>query len=295
MEDEQNYKIIKGKNYFCVKTHNYAGVKWIKGTKYYASDNYTLVNQRCEYYCPEYSKEDHNNLFEEVKYVGCVENKMSANKVESKFKVGNWYQCTKDFFGKGVTFDKNTAYYCAKEGCLQDEYGCHIAIVKDLYDNFKLWTIADAKDGDVLAYVTDEEDLWIMIFWSLYEPYEGHVHYHALLVNDEFSDKGTCCICINDLKPATKEQRDILFLKMKEEGYLWDEANKKLTKNIGDVEKIRYDSLNCQKNVLLKWSEEDDKILTDCYNVIHRSDYGKEMKLKIINWLISIKKRMEEQ
>ena len=70
---EQNYKIIKGKNYFCVKTHNYAGLEWIKGTKYYASDNYTLVNQGCECYCPEYSKEEHNNLFEEVKYDGYVE------------------------------------------------------------------------------------------------------------------------------------------------------------------------------------------------------------------------------
>lgn len=72
-QSEQNYKIIKGKNYFCVKTHNYAGVEWIKGTNYYASDNYTLVNQGCEYYCPEYSKEEHNNLFKEVKCDGCIE------------------------------------------------------------------------------------------------------------------------------------------------------------------------------------------------------------------------------
>ena len=57
-QGKQNYKIVKGKNYFCVKTHNYAGVEWIKGTKYYASDNYTLVNQGCECYCPEYSKEE---------------------------------------------------------------------------------------------------------------------------------------------------------------------------------------------------------------------------------------------
>ena len=72
----------------------------------------------------------------------------SNNEVEQKFKVGNWYQCTKDFFGKGVRFDKGVSYYCAKDGCLQNEYGCHIAIVNDLYDNFKLWTIQDAKDGD---------------------------------------------------------------------------------------------------------------------------------------------------
>lgn len=59
----ESIKIKKGKNYLCTKTHKYAGVEWIKGTKYYASDNYTLVNQGCEYYCPEYSKEEHNNLF----------------------------------------------------------------------------------------------------------------------------------------------------------------------------------------------------------------------------------------
>lgn len=92
------------------------------------------------------------------------------------------------------------------------------------------WTIQDAKNGDVLSYVTDEEDLWIMIYWSLYEPYEGHVHYHALLVNDNFDDKGTCCICIDDLKPATKEQRELLFQKMKEEGYEWDADTKQLKK-----------------------------------------------------------------
>ena len=27
------------------------------------------------------------------------------NKIIKKFEIGNWYQCTKDFFGKGVTFD----------------------------------------------------------------------------------------------------------------------------------------------------------------------------------------------
>ena len=120
-QGEQNYKIIKGKNYFCVKTHNYAGVKWIEGTKYYASDNYTLVNQGCEYYCPEYSKEEHNNLFEEVKYDGCVEKQgeqkpqgksafeaakeekvdnqncvKPADKVEPKFKVGDIVQYITD-------------------------------------------------------------------------------------------------------------------------------------------------------------------------------------------------------
>ena len=44
-----------------------------------------------------------------------------ANKVEPKFKAGNWYQCTKDFFGKGAW---------SKE----DDYNVQCLIAKVTYD-----------------------------------------------------------------------------------------------------------------------------------------------------------------
>ena len=147
-----------------------------------------------------------------------------ADNVEPKFHIGD---CVVD----------NCGYVWKIEGILNQFYiledieGCESRpTIEWVNKNFHLWTINDAKDGDVLAYVTDEEDLWIMIYQSLYEPYVGHVHYHALLVNDNFSDKGTCCICIDDLKPATKEQRDTLFAKIKEAGYEWDAEKKELKK-----------------------------------------------------------------
>ena len=151
------------------------------------------------------------------------EQKVFAPKVEPKFKVGQWYQCTKYFFGKGVTFDKNTAYYCAKEGCLQDEYGCHIAIVKDLYDNFKLWTIQDAKDGDALA-----EDSCIFIIEKM-NP-NGTAMVHCCLFDDgEFDSTGsTLGFDVDSTKPATKEQRDMLFAKIKESGHEWDADKKEI-------------------------------------------------------------------
>ena len=96
-----------------------------------------------------------------------------------------------------------------------------------------------------------------MIYWSLYEPYEGHVHYHALLINDDFSDKGTCCIYINDLKPATKEQRDLLFAKMKDAGYEWDVEKKELRK-------IDYNS---------KQSYEDEAYKYDVYYIHDNESY----------------------
>ena len=151
-----------------------------------------------------------------------------ADRVEPKFNVGNWYQCTKDFFGKGVTFDKDTAYYCAKEGCLQDEYGCHIAIVKDLYDNFKLWTIQDAKPGDVLV----DEDNNIGIYKEIEDNWWNSYIY--LGCNNCLYGPGIGGIGgthgQNSIKPATKEQCDLLFSKMKEAGYEWDVDKKEFKK-----------------------------------------------------------------
>ena len=146
---------------------------------------------------------------------------LSCDKVEPKFKVGDWI--IQEYVGVYKVIEICKSWY----EVIDDEDN-HYSISFDKEGMCHLWTIKDAKEGDVLSYVTDEEDLWIMIYWSLYEPYEGHVHYHALLVNDNFGDKGTCCICIDDLKPATKEQRDLLFQKMKEAGYEWDAENKKL-------------------------------------------------------------------
>ena len=151
--------------------------------------------------------------------------KKPVDKVEPKFKAGNWYQCTKNFFGKGVTFDKNTAYYCAIEGCLLD--GCHIAIVKDLYDNFKLWTIQDAKDGDVLL---EEETGEPFIYNGNRATYFSGYFLGAYcgIYNGEFNPYGNIHHWGKNSCPATKEQRDLLFQKMKEAGYEWDSEKKEL-------------------------------------------------------------------
>ena len=159
---------------------------------------------------------------------------INEEKVEPKFKVGKWYQCTKDFFGKGVTFDKNIAYYCAKEGCLQDEYGCHIAIVKDLYDNFKLWTIEDAKDGDVLCY-KDEISLYKHDIKNCtkQEAIFGGFVYHCCYDGKRFIMDSLYSLTEQDkmdIHPATKEQHDNLFQKMKEAGYKWNADKKELIK-----------------------------------------------------------------
>lgn len=161
-----------------------------------------------------------------------------TDKVEQKFKVGNWYQCTKDFFGKGVTFDKNTAYYCAIEGCLLD--GCHIAIVKDLYDNFKLWSIQDAKDGDVLA--TDKSVfIYAKVLYNKPYAYCGVDKFGVFKDNCLENDWSNS---VDNIHPATKEQRDLLFQTMKEAGWEWNREKKEL-------KKIEPKTLNADK--VIEW------------------------------------------
>ena len=177
------------------------------------------------------TKEQRRLLFQKMKEAGYMwdaEKKQCEQKpvenAETKFKDGDWI-VYRDGVWKVCNIGLQNYYDLLKTN---NEVG--IRLIKDVDENAHLWTIDDAKDGDVLSYVTDEENLWIMIYWSLYKPYEGHVHYHALLVNDNFADKGTCCICIDNLKPATKEQRDLLFAKMEEAGYMWDSKKKELKK-----------------------------------------------------------------
>ena len=172
------------------------------------------------------TKEQRDWLFSKMKEAGYEwdSEKKELKKIEPKFKVRDWIV---DYVGNYWRVVKVRPNYYELDG---DDGVKTRPTRKYVDEKYHLWTIEDAKDGDVLDYVTDEEDLWIMIYRSLYEPYEGHVHYHALLVNDNFSDKGTCCICIDNLKPATKEQRDLLFQKMKEAGYEWDADKKELKK-----------------------------------------------------------------
>lgn len=219
----------------------------------------------------------------------------SIDKIEPNFnfKAGQWIVAT----GKRV-------YLITKiEGfnvTLVDTDGNEYVFDTSSLEDGHLWTIADAKEGDVLSYVTDEGDLWIMIYWSLYEPYEGHVHYHALLVNNNFSDKGTCCISIDNLKPATKEQRDLLFSKMKESGYEWDAERKEL-KIIDWSKHIKYNpnapSIVKEKSI---WNKEDGEMCQETIDWFEKKCFPYALEndnpaRESIKWLKSLKYKIKKE
>jgi len=172
----------------------------------------------------------------------------SNNKVEQKFetmfKVGNWI-VTND----GITTNNGTnTFLITNINCGYDSLGenmiyRHYCSLEDtegvvhypclLSENlYHPWTINDAKDGDV---VVDKSNGIIGIFQSIGHHTDGgsyndpsycflHCRYDDGFFYADFENGNM--IDSDNLIPATKEQRNTLFVKMKEAGYEWN-VNKK--------------------------------------------------------------------
>lgn len=194
-----------------------------------------------------------------------------TDKVEPKFKVGDWI--TNGEYTWLIEGIHNSFYYIVSlEGCKTDDTISHV----DEY--FHLWTIADAKYGDVLA--TDNSDICLFdgtVEEGIYPfAYCGLTRHHGF----EVYDRKLPFTHNNNVYPATKKQCDLLFQKMKEAGYEWNSKKKELKK----IE---------QKS---SWSEEDEKHISW---LIEHLNQGVGIYDDLINWLKSIKpnhwKPSEEQ
>ena len=103
------------------------------------------------------------------------------------------------------------------------------SISVDYADNcWHRWTIEDAKDGDVL-YSLDSCQPFI---YKGRKSHEQATAYCGINKYDKFFVEKTedYIIVLDKYVPATKEQRDFLFRKMKEAGYEWDAEKKELKK-----------------------------------------------------------------
>lgn len=143
---------------------------------------------------------------------------------EPKFKVGDWVV---NKFGDSFHIDSLDK----KNYQVSDGKGNYNYFPISQQDKMHLWTIIqDAKDGDVL-FTSSTASHETFIFKSIDE--KGNAEcYFAYDSEDGFREgkyhfigRATNC------KPATKEQRDLLFQKMKKAGYEWDEEKKELFHN----------------------------------------------------------------
>lgn len=154
-----------------------------------------------------------------------------------KFKVGDWI------------VQENAGVYKVTEICKSwyeviDSHELHYSIGFDQESMCYLWTIQDAKHGDVLHAVGQHNDC-IFIFNKLNNDVSdrdivfatGYCCLDITADKMEFCVQGPDSIEVSDVnvKPATKIQCDLLFLKMKETGYEWNFDKKELKK----IEKVK--------------------------------------------------------
>ena len=152
----------------------------------------------------------------------------AVDEVKPKFKVGDWI------------VQENIGTYKVIEICeswyeVLDNKDNHYSIGFDKEDMCHLWTIQDAKDGDVLVNKNREMP------FIFKECKDNHIYCYCGYTNhkdiffDRFVDReGEELHWLNlfyeQAYPATKEQIDLLFQKMYEAGYEWDSEKKELKK-----------------------------------------------------------------
>lgn len=213
-----------------------------------------------------------------------------------KFYTGDWVICTDqggyEHVRQVTNVETFTSFFDSKQS--HRYWTSDLTWFGDSYDA-RLWTLEDAKDGDILATSAG-----------------------AFIYNGNRGGSCPGCYCgINTLGkfqlgakthwtgkpvfPATKEQRDTLFSKMKEAGYEWDEEIHELKKiniycqnnckGFQETGKCFADG-DCKANREAEqksdWSEEDENKIDTIINVYHPSP-------NIVDWLKSLKNRVISQ
>ena len=186
-------------------------------------------------------------------------------KVEPNFKVGDWVVYCNDDVDLITGIEEN-GY------CINNSGYIPFICASDI----RLWTIQDAKDGDIIC-----SNQIIVLF----KQWEDDIDYNFVIAHAGIDISGKLQITNghwlinNKSKPATKEQRNLLFQKMREAGYEWDAEKKELIK----IE---------QKPA---WSEEDEEIYRKCICAMRASACGFPEEEKFVeqvnNWFKSLKDR----
>ena len=148
-----------------------------------------------------------------------------AAEVKPKFKVGDWI--TNGEYTWKVTGIGQLDYILQSQN--GDTVDDNISYVNQ---HFHRWTIQYAKDGDVLYHkstLTGTEYIVMSRGVNDCGNIDSYFRYNSeygfgIDIPSVFSTK------LDDITPATKAQRNLLFQKMHEAGYEWDAEKKKLRK-----------------------------------------------------------------
>ena len=215
-------------------------------------------------------KEKIDNAFTQMMLkVKTAHETIHEDKIKPKFKVGDWIINKSHDICLIIDIDLENGYYI----CESNRFGNTDGDI-DLTDKaYHLWTMQDAEDGDVLAV----DSMPFIYNGSKVEVTVGA--YCGFNAKHMFSFAYNYVINQN-ITPATKEQRDLLFSKIKETGYEWDAEKKELKK----IEK--------QSEHKPAWSEEDENFFANICTIIDVDrNFTESAKRRCKDWLKSLKER----
>lgn len=181
-------------------------------TKYGTQLNYIQKHwEESEYYLKE--KQGKQKSFDYFDYENAnIKQKDFAPKQEQKFHEGDWVVNRFGDVWHIDSFDK-------KNYQVSDEKGNYNYFPISKQDEMHHWTIQDAKDGDVLC---SEQIIILFKKWEYNSDWNYVIAYAGIDITGKLQITNEHWLISNHAHPATKEQRDLLFTKMKEVGYEWD-------------------------------------------------------------------------
>lgn len=202
------------------------------------------------------TEEEKQKLFDTIKANGYrwnAETKTLEKLIEPKFKVGDWIVTPSNKVLQ-ITSIEGTRYRFNNESRYWEIYYCD----KECH----LWTMQDAKDGDVLVCDNGNNKTIYLFKEQRGLSNIANAYFQILNMNNELRLMFNKAADFNlNTKPATKEQRDLLFQKMKEAGYEWDADKKELKKveqnptNKFDITTLKpFDKVLVRDNNEQKWT-----------------------------------------
>lgn len=251
------------------------------------------------------------------------EQKPNDKAINPKFKVGDWI-VYKNNIWKICNISLGTYYELLK---INNEVSTRT--IEDVDKTAHLWTIQDAKDGDVLEF-GDHGRLVVGIV-SYVNKTTGKVDVNCLLENNTFKVGNYYNLDTIKPHPATQEQRDTLMKAMADAGYTFDSEKKELKKTeqnhtwseenermintvISDLErhggkegscysaeinflKSLKGRVGCEANCTTtkEWSEEDENAIQVLKDIVKHSNeideniYTMSLKEKLYDWLKSLR------
>ena len=153
-----------------------------------------------------------------------INRKEADNK--AKFKVGDWI-VNKNGHSFLIEAVEDNRYFFDRNGYTHEKLSWEF--IKNADEHYALWSLEGAEDGEILVHnkyntIDDFDYIFIYNKTSLLQAYG----YYSKRKDRAFvEDRSHCCPWnMQEVKPATKEQRDLLWSKLKEIHYEWNAEDK---------------------------------------------------------------------